>query len=95
MTPDQEQAVIRETVARRDLEDIKFLRECAPFQRYFMRRIRDKQETIAERFRNDPPSKCTHEEREILRRLLNEYDDIAGMLEIDQGAARNELARMA
>jgi succinate dehydrogenase flavin-adding protein (antitoxin of CptAB toxin-antitoxin module) len=85
---DQDLQVSREQ-ASQDIEQIKRLREFAPFHSYFIRRLRMKRDAIEERFRTEPAAKCSHEEREILRRLLHEYDTaILNMLETDERSSR-------
>lgn len=81
-------AEIAVEVTKRDISDILFLQECQPFNRYFMRRIREKKVAIERRFRGDPPAKCDAAEREILRRLLDEYDVIERLLDSDFEACK-------
>jgi hypothetical protein len=91
MDPNQDLQVSRER-ATRDLEHIKQLREFTPFHAYMMRRLRMKRDVIEDRFRTDPTSKCSHEEREILRRLLMEYDnELLSLLDNDEASARRTL----
>ena len=57
---DQEQAEERkrfELQARRDLQDIRDLRSNAAFQRYFMRRLMQVRNEVADRYHNDPLDK--------------------------------------
>ena len=101
MTPQSESEENQRSTqqARQDLQDLRDLRKFAPFERYFMRRLRQKAELIAESYRDDPPfvvervkqfegdkqgvptkiEVCGPEEREILRRLLKEYQTIMGL----------------
>ena len=52
-----------------------------------------KRDAIEEKFRTDPASKCSHEEREIRRRLIQEYDtEILNMLASDQAAIESLLS---
>ncbi len=81
-------------LAAQDIQDIKTLRGAESFNRYFIRRLRDRQTAINTRFRNDPPAKCDDREREILRRLLLEYDELLKLLDNDERAAGSTLGSM-
>jgi hypothetical protein len=89
---DQDLQVSRER-ATRDLEHIKKLREEPAFVNYFERRLKMKRDAIEEKFRTDPVTKCSHEEREIRRRLLMEYDEIISLLSSDEAAIESLLAK--
>ena len=70
-------------LARRDLEDITGLRASESFDRYFLRRLKMKRAALDARFHSDPPEKCDKDEREVLRRLVAEYDELLSMLDAD------------
>lgn len=78
-------------VAQRDLECIRALRESDAFNLYWMRRLKQKHADIDDIFRNHPASKVDKEEREILRRILKEYEDLMGMMAKDEAGARSQL----
>jgi hypothetical protein len=86
MTP--EQSITRE-LANRDLGDITHLESSDPFNRYFMRRLKEKKAAIEKRFYEDPPAKVDAAEREILRRMLLEYDTLIEMTTIEKVTCRN------
>jgi hypothetical protein len=73
--------------AAEDLEDIATLERTAAFSRYFLRRIRAKREDVRVAFENDPPEKCSHDEREIRRRIMKAYDELLGMMAQDRATA--------
>jgi hypothetical protein len=75
-------------LAQRQLEDISELRETTGFTRYWIYRLRQKRGAIEERFRHDPPSKVDAQEREILRRILDEYDELIEMMDSDERGAK-------
>lgn len=62
-------------VASRALSDIDQLKNSEPFLRYFIGRMRRNRDAIEERFRTAPPKEVDKDEREILRRLIQEYDE--------------------
>ena len=109
MTEDEERAKNFELRARRDIQDIRALREFDPFQRYFLRRLKQRREELAQAFRHDPEfvvkknekgeeyraTLCTKEDREILRSRLDEVESMLKLLETDEGSARVSLERMA
>lgn len=70
--------------AQKDLEDINTLRNSESFQRYFVRRLTERHDKLAVDFKYE---KVSHEEREVLRRLVLEYEQ-----EIAQLMAKDELA---
>lgn len=75
--------------AAEDLEDIAGLERSHHFNRYYLRRLRAKREAVRVSFENDTPEQCSHEEREIRRRILKAYDDLLGMLAQDAASARS------
>jgi hypothetical protein len=79
--------------ARQDLIDIGQLQRFEPFTRYFMRRLSEKMRAYETRFRNDPADKCSHEEREILRRIIKEYEEISVMMSREETTCKSQLAR--
>jgi hypothetical protein len=78
-------------LARRDLGDITGLRGDEAFDRYFLRRLRMKRAAHDARFHSDPPEKCDKDEREVLRRLVAEYDELLGMMDADERACRSTI----
>ena len=83
--------MISRELAARDLQDIAELGKSPAFERYWLRRMRQKRDAIKSRFEDDPPSKCDKDEREILRRILKEYDELLGMPATDGRASQNRL----
>lgn len=83
-TAEQKQQVALE-IAKRDIQDIRALRESEPFRRYFIRRLNQRHDEMATKFKYD---KMSHEDREIARRLILEYEDIAQMMDRDELACR-------
>lgn len=81
-----------EEVARRDVSDIRFLRENPAFNNYWLRRLKQKREIVAERFRYGPIKEVGHEEREILRRILDEYDELMQMMTKDEAMAQRHIS---
>ncbi len=81
-TTEEKQQVAFE-VAKRDIDDIKRLKDFEPFRRYFIRRLEERGSEVARSFKDDPPHKVDKEEREILRRLLKEYETIFEMMDKD------------
>ena len=79
-------------IAAKQLADIEALERNENFQRYFLPRLRSKRLQVYEKFRNDPPEKCSYEEREIRRRLLDVYDEILKMMETDKAVNRSILS---
>lgn len=74
--------------AAEDLDDINALRQPGPFQRYWMRHLKLKREKMRVAFEDDVPEKCSHEEREIRRRILKSYDELLGMMAQHEASAR-------
>ena len=91
----QEEAQRFSVQARTDLQDIQDLRRFVPFQRYFLRRLRQKQEEAFTKFYDTPTGECGHEEREILRRISKEYQSLASLLDTDEGSAKASLDRQS
>lgn len=79
-------------IAAQQLADIEALDRNENFQRYFLARLRSKRAQVYESFRWDPPSKCSNEEREIRRRMLDTYDEILKMMEADKAVNRSILS---
>ena len=79
--------------ARRDLQDIRDLRNNQPFNRYWLRRLSTRIQILDDRFRNDDAMKCPHEEREILRRCIKELNDLSTMMDSDESNAKVSLER--
>ena len=82
LSPVQAQMLLRER-AQQDIDDIKKLRESEAFSRYFIRRVNQRAQGHFEMFKNGTPEKVSKEEREILRRLTLEYEDLAQMMDRD------------
>jgi hypothetical protein len=80
---------------RSDIMDIEALRKFEPFTRYFIRRLREKHAAVVARLHDDPVEKCSHEEREILRRLMKEYEDIIGMMAREETTCKATLTLAA
>lgn len=81
-TPEEKNKVAIE-VAKRDVDDIKRLQEFEPFRRYFIRKLEARGAEVARSFKDDPPHKVDKEEREILRRILKEFETIFEMMDKD------------
>ncbi len=87
MTPEEQEiqdkhaADVSRERAKKDLEDIRTLRNTVAFDRYFMRRVGEKKKVMEKSFRHDT---MPHEEREILRRSLRLIDEIEGMMTADE-----------
>ncbi len=78
---------------RRDIEDIRELKKNDPFNRYWMRRLKQKIEITQQKFEEDPPVKVDKDEREVLRRLLLAYKELADMMDVDEGNIKADLQR--
>lgn len=80
-----------------DLGAINELRRNGAFQNYWMRRLVSRRDEIAKKFAEGDPIKdgVTHEEREILRRIMLELNVLVGLLDRDEGEARASLDRTA
>jgi len=87
VTPEEIAQTKQKEQAHQDLADIVALRDLPAFNRYFIRRLQMKREAVRVAFENDPPEKCSHEEREIRRRILKTYDELLVMMQQDQRAA--------
>lgn len=81
-------------LAAMDMQDIKTLRGAECFNRYFMRRLRDKRAAIDTRFHNDPPAKCDAVGREALRQVIQEYNSLLTMLDDDERSAAGTLSTL-
>ena len=92
---DQRQEAVRfETQARRDIQAARSLREFAPFQAYFMRRIVQRRDDLQTLFRYAPPAKVDPVEREIIRRILDELDTVINLTAEDTANARAAIERL-
>jgi hypothetical protein len=78
-------------LAARDLQDITELAKSPAFERYWLRRIRQKRDAIKKRFEDDPPDKCDKDEREVIRRILKEYEELLRMPATDEYASQRRL----
>ena len=76
MTPESELA---RRQASEDLVDIAALRQSTTFNRYWIRQMRARREKLLHSLLNDPPSKVDSLEREVIRRLINQLDDLEKM----------------
>ncbi len=77
-----------------DLSDIKALRSMKsddPFNRYFMRRIRQKLAASTKAFKYEPPTKVDSVQREALRQVNIAYEELLNMLETEEGVALKSL----
>lgn len=90
MTAEEERKQ-RAAQCQEDLDDIKNLLEEGPFKRYFLRRLKSKQAQYEFTFRNNVMGK---NERERIRRIIKEYDEILVMMASDRKAAKSELAQL-
>ena len=86
---------IHRIAVERDLADISVLEKNEQFNRFYLRRLRERRDQIHERFETDPPEKCDKDEREILRRLWIEMSWAASLLETEKAHIRSELERLA
>jgi hypothetical protein len=80
----------RREAARRDVQDIRALTGHESFNRYYLRRIRQKQSEVEKAFKYDdmPPA-----DREILRQKLLFIEEILKMPAKDEAVALSELRR--
>lgn len=79
----QDEAVKKQValeVAKRDLEDIKRLRESDPFRRYFLRRLRERALKAEHSFKYDTLSS---ENREAARQVMLELEHLEKMMDED------------
>ncbi len=74
--------------AGQDLVDIAALKKSEPFNRYWLRFLAQKKEQLREKFTDEPPEKCSHEEREIRRRLLKFCEELEGMMAQHEAVCR-------
>lgn len=79
--PKTEDEVQRE-LAIRDLGDIHALRKSVAFDRYFLRRLREKIAPLQEAILED--DKLTDEQRNQKRREMKIYREILGLLDADE-----------
>jgi hypothetical protein len=75
-----------------DLQDIAALRTSEPFNRYWRRRIKAKGDALMASFRNDPVTKVSHEQREILRQKLLFIEELEKMMSEDEASAQTTLS---
>lgn len=82
MTPEQQDQQQRNLhQAQSDLGYIAELRRSEPFNRYFIRRLKEQRTNLARSFIED---EMTHEKRELTRQLILRYDSIFGLLDADE-----------
>lgn len=80
----------RREAARRDVQDIRALTGSESFNRYYLRRLRQKQEEVEKAFKyDDMPA----EQREVLRQRLLFIEEILKMPAKDEAVALSELRR--
>jgi hypothetical protein len=79
--------------ARQDLEDIAFLKECAPFKRYWLRRVTARRDALVEAMINDPAERCSPAKREEMRQQILLLKELLGVMDADQASARREMGR--
>lgn len=77
-------------VAMRTIGDIDALRNSEPFNRYWVARMNQRHDKLAIDFKY---KKVTHEEREVLRLLVLEYEELAKLMSEDEALARALLER--
>jgi len=77
---------------RRDLMDIGVLRNSDSFIRYFMRRLKQKEDETRDHFENDLPSVCSKDQREEYRIKLQAYKELRTLLDTDESGALSTLA---
>ncbi len=70
--------------AQEDLIDIADLKKSVPFTRYWLRHLNRKRDEARKIFEEAPPEKCSHEEREIQRRIIRAYTELLGMMDQHQ-----------
>lgn len=90
MSPQEEQLISarnRVSQAGQDAHDIRELEKYPPFHRYFQRRLKQKHDEIEQRFKYDPPTICSLQQREALRNQMLAYEDLVKMLKDDMRAA--------
>ena len=97
MTPTTAQIETEAAVrsAQQDLEDISTLKRTDAFERYWLRRLRSKQAALEERFRNDPPEKCSKDQREEIRLQIVLIDELMAMMKRDEASAKAMVQRHA
>ena len=93
MTTDEERInrIRTREAAAQMLADITALQREPAFERYWLKRLRQKHETIDLRFRRDDPSECSHEDREALRQLLLLIEELIRMPAQDRAVAERTL----
>lgn len=74
--------------ARQDLQDIYALKQSEPFNRYFLRRLRQRHEETLKKLKYD---KMSYEEREACRLNVVFIEGIVNVLAQDEATARKEL----
>lgn len=89
MTPTD--TTVSKEKARADLEDIGTLKNTDAFERYWLRRLKQKRDAVEKSFKEDPPSKVDATERECLRRILGIYNELLGMCAVDEGNIRRDM----
>lgn len=76
--------------AEQDLGDIATLRKSEAFNRYFIRHLNLRHARYGKAFKYD---EVTHERREVLRCLVNELEEIAGMMAQHEAEAQHTIER--
>jgi len=76
-----------------DLSDIHTLKSTEAFARYYLRRIAQKRDAVKTRFITAPPKDVDAAEREILRRLLESYEELLALPDRDAAIAAAFLDR--
>lgn len=77
--------------AAEDLSDISELQRSQGFNRYWLRRLRQKRDAVDRQMKYDPPEKCSKDEREVLRRISLAYEELLALPANDEGAAKRLL----
>lgn len=87
-------AQVSKELAIRDLSDIADLKRSESFNRYFIRRLQQKHDTVKNKFENDPPQVTDKDEREVLRRMMHAYRELIGMMDTDEASIRHNFANV-
>lgn len=76
MSPESELA---RRQASEDLVDIAALKQSTAFTRYWLRQLRSRRDALLVSLVEDPPSKVDAAEREIIRRLIKQLNELEKM----------------
>lgn len=84
----REKAAVARERAAQDLQDIAELERTQGWTRYWVPRINRRIESHWERVKHESPKTCDATEREIVRRVAVELEEILGLLAKDRGVAK-------